>query len=101
MLIIPIFLPQFDSNLIYNLDIGLFKEEQIENFVSRSMLVNLIWSFSGDGNWKNRKKLSDFVRSSTAIQLPLDESVMTNYYLVWYQFLFDFSASTHRLFRDD
>jgi len=47
----------------------------MENFITRSMLVNLIWSFSGDGNWKSRKTLSDFVRHSTAIQLPPDESV--------------------------
>lgn len=39
------------------------------------MLINLIWSFSGDGNWKSRKALSDFVRNSTTIQLPPSESV--------------------------
>ncbi|CAK5084784.1 unnamed protein product [Meloidogyne enterolobii] len=49
--------------------------EQVENFIGRSMLINLIWSFSGDGNWKSRKALSDFVRSSTTIQLPQNESL--------------------------
>jgi hypothetical protein len=39
------------------------------------MLVNLIWAFGGDGNWKARKALSDFVRASTAIQLPPNNAV--------------------------
>jgi hypothetical protein len=39
------------------------------------MLVNLIWSFSGDGNWNSRKLLSDYVRNSSTIQMPPDASV--------------------------
>lgn len=37
------------------------------------MVVNMIWSFSGDGKWKYRKLLSDFIRSSTTISLPLND----------------------------
>uniref|UniRef100_A0A915D7E3 AAA+ ATPase domain-containing protein n=1 Tax=Ditylenchus dipsaci TaxID=166011 RepID=A0A915D7E3_9BILA len=49
--------------------------DQIENFVTRSMLVNLVWSFSGDGKWKCRQILSDFVRKTTTIALPPNESL--------------------------
>ncbi|KAL3112905.1 hypothetical protein niasHT_015611 [Heterodera trifolii] len=57
-------------------------EEQIANFISRSLLVNLIWAFAGDGSWKNRKSLSDFVRASTTIQLPPDQSLpITDYFV--------------------
>lgn len=50
-------------------------DDQISTYISRSMLVNLVWSFAGDAKWKCRQKLSDFVRGSTTIQLPPDESV--------------------------
>ncbi|KAL3093663.1 hypothetical protein niasHT_026701 [Heterodera trifolii] len=57
-------------------------EEQIANFISRSLLVNLIWAFAGDGSWKDRKSLSDFVRTSTTIQLPPDQSLPISDYFV-------------------
>ncbi|KAL3076780.1 hypothetical protein niasHS_011517 [Heterodera schachtii] len=57
-------------------------DEQIANFISRSLLVNLIWAFAGDGSWKSRKSLSDFVRASTTIQLPPDQSLpITDYFV--------------------
>ncbi|KAL3113939.1 hypothetical protein niasHT_017889 [Heterodera trifolii] len=57
-------------------------EEQIANFISRSLLVNLIWAFAGDGSWKSRKSLSDFVGASTTIQLPPDQSLpITDYFV--------------------
>ncbi|KAL3076768.1 hypothetical protein niasHS_011505 [Heterodera schachtii] len=57
-------------------------DEQIANFISRSLLVNLIWAFAGDGSWKSRKSLSDFVRNNTTIQLPPDQSLpITDYFV--------------------
>lgn len=50
-------------------------DEEISAYITRAMLVNLVWSFSGDGKWKCRQRLSDFVRGSTHIQLPSDEQV--------------------------
>lgn len=45
-------------------------DEEITNYVQRSMLTNLVWAFSGDGKWRIRQKMSDFVRRLTTIQLP-------------------------------
>ncbi|KAL3100094.1 hypothetical protein niasHS_000705 [Heterodera schachtii] len=61
-------------------------DEQIANFISRSLLVNLIWAFAGDGSWKSRKSLSDFVRdfvrARTKIQLPPNQSLpITDYFV--------------------
>ncbi|CAP31232.1 Protein CBR-DHC-1 [Caenorhabditis briggsae] len=44
--------------------------DQIQNFVLRSMLTNLVWAFSGDGKWRSREMMSDFIRQATTISLP-------------------------------
>ncbi|KAF8367390.1 dhc-1 [Pristionchus pacificus] len=49
--------------------------EQIETFVCRSMLCNLVWAFSGDTKWKGRQEMSDYVRRTTTLQLPPNEQV--------------------------
>lgn len=74
-----------------------FQNEQIENYITRTMLVNIIWSFSGDGKWKCRKVLSDFLCKAATVSLPPNEAVL---------FLFDriyrftsFSALNYRLQR--
>ncbi|KAI1728166.1 dynein heavy chain and region d6 of dynein motor domain-containing protein [Ditylenchus destructor] len=48
--------------------------EQIENYITRTMLVNIIWSFSGDGKWKCRKVLSDFLCKAATVSLPPNEA---------------------------
>lgn len=48
-------------------------DDQVHQYITRSMLVNLVWSLSGDGKWKCRQKLCDFVRGSTTIVLPPNE----------------------------
>uniref|UniRef100_A0A7E4ZT92 Dynein heavy chain, cytoplasmic n=1 Tax=Panagrellus redivivus TaxID=6233 RepID=A0A7E4ZT92_PANRE len=48
--------------------------EQIEAFISRSMVVNAIWAFSGDGRWKCRQAVGDYVRSASTIALPPNEA---------------------------
>ncbi|CAD5206375.1 unnamed protein product [Bursaphelenchus okinawaensis] len=45
-------------------------DDQVQSYVNRAMLVNLVWSLSGDGKWRCRQKLSNFVRDSTTIMLP-------------------------------
>ena len=39
------------------------RHEQIELYVVKSLIVSVIWSFSGDGKLKVRKELSDYIRS--------------------------------------
>lgn len=43
--------------------------------MQKSMIVNMIWAFAGDGKWRCRKKLSDFIRSSTTISLPPNDQL--------------------------
>lgn len=52
-----------------------FEDDQIDAYMSRAMLVNIVWAFSGDGKWKSRQQLSDFVRQSSTLQLPPNASV--------------------------
>ncbi|KAK0424238.1 hypothetical protein QR680_008567 [Steinernema hermaphroditum] len=44
--------------------------DQLEAYITKAMLVSLVWSFSGDGKWKCRQKLSDYIRSITTLPLP-------------------------------
>ncbi|CAB3408082.1 unnamed protein product [Caenorhabditis bovis] len=44
--------------------------EQIQNYMLRSMLTNMVWAFSGDGKWKSREMMSAFIRQTTTISLP-------------------------------
>ncbi|CEF66963.1 Dynein heavy chain, cytoplasmic [Strongyloides ratti] len=47
--------------------------EQIESYIEKTMAVNLVWSMSGDGKWKSRKEISDFVRRSSTFPMPIDD----------------------------
>ncbi|KAI6221986.1 Dynein heavy chain, cytoplasmic [Aphelenchoides besseyi] len=48
-------------------------DDQMTAYINRAMLVNLVWSLSGDGKWRCRQRMSDFVRGSTTIPLPANE----------------------------
>uniref|UniRef100_A0A914WXS1 AAA+ ATPase domain-containing protein n=1 Tax=Plectus sambesii TaxID=2011161 RepID=A0A914WXS1_9BILA len=49
--------------------------DQMERYVLRSLITNVIWAFSGDGRLKIRQELSEFVRSITTIPLPPQDNV--------------------------
>ena len=44
--------------------------EQMEQYVPKSLIYSLLWSFAGDAKMKVRHTMSDFVRSITTIPLP-------------------------------
>ena len=44
--------------------------EQMEQYVPKSLIYSLLWSFAGDAKMKVRHAMSDFVRSITTIALP-------------------------------
>ncbi|KAJ9657280.1 dynein heavy chain [Neophaeococcomyces mojaviensis] len=51
-------------------------EEQLENFVSKKMLIAVVWSFVGDASLPIRKQFGDFISTMTNVMLPtLDESI--------------------------
>jgi dynein heavy chain 1, cytosolic len=44
--------------------------EKIEQYVSRRMLVSILWAFSGDSRLELRSEMGDFLGGSTNVQLP-------------------------------
>lgn len=44
--------------------------DKVEQYISKRMLVSLIWAFSGDARLELRSQLGDFLKSKTAISLP-------------------------------
>lgn len=44
--------------------------ERVEQYVTKRLLVNIIWAFSGDARLELRAQMGDFLRSQTGIDLP-------------------------------
>ncbi|XP_006454562.1 dynein heavy chain protein 1 [Agaricus bisporus var. bisporus H97] len=44
--------------------------ERIEQYVTKRLLINIIWAFSGDAKLDLRANLGDYLRSRTGIDLP-------------------------------
>jgi len=44
--------------------------ERIEQYVTKRLLINIIWAFSGDAKLDLRAKLGDYLRSQTGIDMP-------------------------------
>ena len=45
--------------------------DKIEQYVSRRMLINILWAFSGDSRLDLRAEMGDFLGRSTNVQLPI------------------------------
>lgn len=45
--------------------------EKVEQYVTKRLLVNIIWAFSGDARLELRANLGEFLRTQTGIDLPL------------------------------
>ncbi|KAL6300243.1 dynein heavy chain, N-terminal region 2-domain-containing protein, partial [Sparassis latifolia] len=45
--------------------------ERVEQYVTKRLLVNIIWAFSGDARLELRSDLGDFLRKQTGVDLPL------------------------------
>ncbi|KAJ3563761.1 hypothetical protein NP233_g8731 [Leucocoprinus birnbaumii] len=44
--------------------------ERVEQYVTKRLLINIIWAFSGDAKLDLRAKLGDYLRNQTGIDLP-------------------------------
>lgn len=44
--------------------------ERVEQYVTKRLLVNIIWAFSGDAKLELRAEMGDFLRNQTGIDLP-------------------------------
>ncbi|KAL3321193.1 Cytoplasmic dynein 1 heavy chain 1 [Cichlidogyrus casuarinus] len=44
--------------------------DQMEGYVSKSLICAIIWSMSGDGKLKIREEMSDYIRGITSVGLP-------------------------------
>jgi dynein heavy chain 1, cytosolic len=45
--------------------------EKVEQYVTKRLLVNIIWAFSGDAKLDLRAEMGEFLRGQTGIDLPL------------------------------
>lgn len=62
--------------------------EQLEQYIPKSLVYALLWSFAGDAKLKVRSDLGDYLRSITTIPLPsptsnvpiIDYEVITKFY---------------------
>ena len=46
------------------------QSDQMEQYVPKSLVYSILWSFAGDAKMKVRHAMSDFIRSITTIPLP-------------------------------
>ena len=67
--------------------------DKVEQYVTKRLLVNIIWAFSGDARLELRAELGDFLSKRTGIDLPLltpgnslldyDVQVATGEWIAW------------------
>lgn len=53
----------------------LFQLAQMEQYILKSLVICIVWSFSGDGKLKSRQELGDFIRSVSTIPMPPQTNV--------------------------
>ena len=58
-----------------NVDSMRMDAEQLEKYISKSLIYSILWSFSGDSKLKIKCDLGDFIRNFTTIPLPPNSSV--------------------------
>ena len=46
------------------------QSDQMEQYVPKSLVYSILWSFAGDAKMKVRHAMSDFIRFITTIPLP-------------------------------
>jgi len=46
------------------------QHDQLERYISRSLVYCLLWSIAGDGRLKVRQDLGEFIRGVSTIPLP-------------------------------
>lgn len=49
--------------------------EQMESYLSKSLVTAVVWAMSGDGRLKIREDLGNYIRSITHVMLPPNESL--------------------------
>jgi dynein heavy chain 1 len=50
-------------------------DELVEKYVTKSLLLAVLWSFSGDCKIKYRCDLSDFIRDSVTVEMPNNHNI--------------------------
>lgn len=77
----------FRNVLLYNHNHSDFPltNEQLEQYIPKSLVYALLWSFTGDAKRKVRSDIGDFIRSITTIPLP---SAASNIPIVDYEVRF-------------
>lgn len=58
-----------------NTDTMQMDPEQLEKYISKSLVYSILWSFTGDSKLKVRSDLGDFIRNFTTIPLPPSNAI--------------------------
>ena len=83
--------------------------EQLEKYISKSLVHAILWSFTGDARMKFREDMSDFIRSATTIPLPPNPTVsildyevsITGEWLPWSNKVPQMEVETHKVASPD
>ena len=83
--------------------------EQVEKYISKSLVHAILWSFTGDAKIKVRNAMGDFIRSATTIPLPpnnnmpiLDFEVsLTGDWMPWSAKVPQMEVETHKVASPD
>ena len=57
-------------HIIYVFEGYFVQHEQLERYMTKSLIYSLLWSIAGDGRLKVRQELGDYIRAVTTIPLP-------------------------------
>ena len=64
--------------------------------MTKWLVFSLVWSFTGDGKFKIRNELGEFIRSATTITLPPANTDIIDYEVSVYMYFYIFASLTER-----
>ncbi len=84
-------------------------DEIIEKYISKSLVLSVLWSFSGDCKLKYRCELGEFIRSSVTIEMPSGNTPIIDYevnlnsgeWTQWIQKVPQIEVETHKVAAPD
>ncbi|KAF9220443.1 hypothetical protein BS17DRAFT_852080 [Gyrodon lividus] len=79
--------------------------EKVEQYVTKRLLVNIIWAFSGDAKLDLRAEMGDFLHKQTGIDLPpmaaeaslidFDVQIVTGEWIAWQSKVLSIKIDVH------
>ncbi|KAJ3212195.1 hypothetical protein HDU67_003972 [Dinochytrium kinnereticum] len=53
--------------------------ENLDKYMSKKLVLSLVWSFSGDSKFDFRNQFGEFLRTATSVDMPLDSSSVLDF----------------------